>query len=97
MSSSYSFAPLLERVTVVISFSKPVLVRAFIATLVRECLSTKTCVYPPTAAGASSLPDAPSSPEDLNTPTSYVTELFPSRATLRPRSRTSGKDSGEKN
>jgi len=82
----------------VASFCKPSLVRALIATLLRECLSTKTCVYPPTAAGTSSLADAASfSPIDSNTPTSYVTELLPRCATLRPKSRTSGNDSGEKN
>lgn len=88
--------------TIVINLSNPAFVCGFIATLVRERLSTKTCVYPPTAAGASSLLDAlstaSSAPDlDLNTPTSYVTELFPRCATLKPRSTTSGNESGEKN
>lgn len=96
---AYSFARLLGRVTVT-SFSKLSFVCTFIATLLRECLSTKTWVYPPTAAGTSTLldvPDVSSPPKDLNTPTSYVTELLPSCATLRPKSRTSGNDRGEKN
>ena len=85
----YNFAP---RPGAVTNFSNPALICALIAVLVRARLSTETCVYPPTAAGVSAFP-----PEDLNTPTSYVTELLPRCETRRPRSRTSGKDSGEKN
>jgi len=71
------------------SFSRPSLVSLPMAVLFREVLWTKTCVYPPTAAGVSL--------SISKTPTSYVTELLPSLLTLRPRSTTWGKERGAKN
>ena len=71
------------------NFCKPFLASGPMAALFLDSFSTKTWVYPPTAAGAS----FPSS----KTPTSYVTELVPNLFTLKPRSRTWGNPRGAKN
>ena len=72
------------------SFCKPSLACGPMGVLFLDSFSTKTWVYPPTAAGVSSLPCS-------KTPTSYVTELVPKLFTLKPRSRTWGNPRGAKN